>query len=170
MRKIVPYSVAAIVIGTILYAGLSADLLNHRLTLRTYLDDAHGLRAEAPVSVAGVTVGKVKSVRVVSLSGKSTAEITFSISTPYDLRIPIDAAATTASEGLLGDTFLKIKIDGANGPPAQNGTVLKALPPERDFATGVLHSLVDAAGPNSEHSQTTASKPAGSAAQSTAKQ
>jgi len=160
MRKITLCILTAIVIGAIAYVGFFSGLLNHRLTLRTYFADAHGLRAGAPVSLAGVNIGKVKTVCVLSQSGKSTAEITFLISTPYELKIPNDAAATMASAGVLGDTFLVIKTDGASGPPATNGTVLKAVPPERDITIEFMHLLVDAARENQQHNQNSMGKSA----------
>jgi ABC-type transporter Mla subunit MlaD len=170
MRKITLYVLTAIAIGAIAYVGFFPGLLNHRLTLRTYFADAHGLRAGAPVSLAGVNIGRVKVVRVLSQSGKSTAEITFLISTPYELKIANDAVATTASAGVLGDTFLEIKTDGASGPPATNGTVLKAVPPERDITIELLHSLVDAVRENQQHNQTSVGKAAASIQPSNPKQ
>ncbi|MGA9070903.1 MAG: MCE family protein [Terracidiphilus sp.] len=154
--------ITAFVIGGLTYACFNAGFLNHRLTLRTYFSDAQGLRAGSPVSLAGVEIGKVTTVRVLSQSGKNIAEITFLISTPYDLKIPNNAAITTASAGILGDTFLVIKTDGASGPPATNGTVLKAVPPERDFTTEFSQSFVNAVRENQQQDQTSVVKPAAS--------
>jgi ABC-type transporter Mla subunit MlaD len=99
---------------------------NHRLELKTYFQDAQGLRANAPVRLAGVDVGKVVSVRVKPEISQSPAEVVMSISTPYELKIPSDSTVSLATAGVLGETFAQIEIQGASGAPATSGTVLKS--------------------------------------------
>src|ERR1700751_2869931 len=55
----------AVVIAVILFAVLFGypRLFAHRIELTVYFQNANGLRAGAPVRLAGVEVGKVTSVR-----------------------------------------------------------------------------------------------------------
>jgi len=102
----------------------------HQLELKAYFQDVHGLRAGAPVQLAGVDIGSVTQVRVRPEMRQNPAEVQFTISTPYELKIPSDSSASLATAGLLGGTFVQIEINGTTGPPAKSGTVLKSREPE----------------------------------------
>jgi hypothetical protein len=41
--------------------------------------------------------------------------------TPYELKIPEDSVASTATGGILGETYLEIDVSGASGSPIQSG-------------------------------------------------
>jgi len=96
----------------------------HRREIRVYFQNAKGLRAGAPVRMAGVDVGSVVSVRV--RSDLHAAEAVMSLRTPYELSVPKDATVSLPTEGVLGTTFAEIEIIGASGPPLENGGVLKS--------------------------------------------
>ena len=108
---------------------------NRGLVVKTYFDDAKGLREGAPVRLAGVDIGRVTSVRARPEMRDSPAEVVMLISTPYPLNIPRDATVSLARAGLLGETYPQIEIQAAGGPPAVTGAVLLARRPDAVGAT-----------------------------------
>ena len=95
-------------------------------------DNIGDLKPGAPVSMAGVNIGEVESIRFDPKDYK--AAVTLRISNDYS-QIPDDSDASIQTQGLLGgkyigigpggsDTFLK---DGSNIPFTQSAIVLESL-------------------------------------------
>jgi phospholipid/cholesterol/gamma-HCH transport system substrate-binding protein len=91
------------------------------LRLETCFQDVNGLRRGSTVRLAGVDIGVVREVRAKPTDKACPGSVEMEIRTPYELRIPKDSVASTATEGLLGPTFLEIDVSGASGPPIQTG-------------------------------------------------
>jgi ABC-type transporter Mla subunit MlaD len=101
------------------------------LRLKTCFHDVSGLRPGAKVRVAGVDVGRVQYVHAQPLDKACPAAVAMELRTPYELKIRNDSVASTASEGVLGETFLEIDVSGASGPPIQDGGQLPSRESER---------------------------------------
>jgi len=99
---------------------------SYKAIVRTYFSDAHGLRAGAPVRVAGVEVGRVSSVRVRDDLRDKPAEVTMSLETRYKLKIPSDAVVRLESDGVLGGNYPEIDIRNARGSALPDGGTLKS--------------------------------------------
>ncbi|MBZ5652503.1 MAG: MlaD family protein [Acidobacteriia bacterium] len=122
MRRII--LVGMIVFGLAVIFFTFAKHAQHHLLLKTYFRDAHGLRAGAPVRVAGVDVGRVTEVRVRPELKEHAAEVSMFLQTPYELKIPEDAVVSTATAGVLGETYAEIDLRGSSGAPAEEGGTL----------------------------------------------
>ena len=127
MRIAAVIVVAALAVALAILFG-SPRPAAHKVELRVYFQDANGLRAGAPVRVAGVEVGRVKSVRARPEMKATPAEVVMNLQTPYELKIPNDSTVSLATAGILGETYAQINITEASGPPAKNGDVLKERP------------------------------------------
>lgn len=103
-------------------------LFTHRIELRVYFQNVNGLRAGAPVRLAGVEVGKIESVRARPELQAAPAEVKMMLRTPYPLDIPNDSTVSLDTVGVLGETFAEINIFGASGVPVKNGGILKEKP------------------------------------------
>ncbi len=139
MRKVVLGSI--VIIGCagaliLLFAGIP----RRGFEIRSYFQDVQGLRGGAPVRLAGVEVGVVKAVQVRPERRETPAEVSMSIQTPYELKIPNDAIVFVSSSGVLGPTFAEIDIRGTSGPPVQRGGVLKSRQSE-DLTQAILQKL-----------------------------
>ena len=75
-------------------------------------DNIGGLKAGAPVSMSGVTVGRVESITYDQSVYKATVTLRFDSS--YD-RIPEDSNASILTSGLLGGQYVGISPGGADG-------------------------------------------------------
>lgn len=100
----------------------------YSLELRTYFQDAHGVREGASVRLAGVEVGRVKAVRARPELEDHPAEVIFSLRTPYELSIPADATVFLDTAGVWGETFAEIDVRNTSNVPIKNGGVLKSMP------------------------------------------
>src|SRR5256885_13595636 len=104
----------------------SSGVFSRKLYLKAYFQGTEGLRVGAPVALQGVTVGNVKSIRVVPDRQLDPVEVTMKLDKKYSFRIRKDSVASLASAGVLGDLFVDIESKNAKGPLAENGDVLKA--------------------------------------------
>ncbi len=89
-----------------------------KLTLVTYVDNAGGLRAGAPVRLQGVDIGNVEAIRVVSGHPKTPVQITLKIGTKNGVNqyIRKESVVLLSTAGVLGETF--VDIDSSD-PKAQ---------------------------------------------------
>ncbi len=79
------------------------------LTLRATFEQAAGLKEDAPVDIAGVTVGRVRQI---ALRPDYRAEVTFELDS--DVALPTDSSASIVTAGLLGDRYLALQVGGAD--------------------------------------------------------
>jgi ABC-type transporter Mla subunit MlaD len=120
----------AVVIAVIAFAVLFGypRLFAHRIELRVSFQNVNGLRAGAPVRLAGVEVGTITSVRARPEMQTAPADVMMRLRTPYELNIPNDSTVSLDRAGVLGETFAEINVLGASGAPVKNGGVLKEKP------------------------------------------
>jgi hypothetical protein len=74
----------AVLIGLILLmSGSSGGLFARKLVLRSYFENAAGLKDGAPVTLEGVTIGNVIHVRVVPERNPTPVEVTMRVGHEY---------------------------------------------------------------------------------------
>ncbi|MBZ5666868.1 MAG: MlaD family protein [Acidobacteriia bacterium] len=98
----------------------------HKITLRSYVDNAGGLREGAPVRLAGVDIGNVTTVRIVAGKPITPVEITMKVNTKYAFNLRKDSVTMLATAGVLGETFVDVDSSAAKGPEATDGDTLSA--------------------------------------------
>jgi phospholipid/cholesterol/gamma-HCH transport system substrate-binding protein len=111
-------------------AAIGSLLLNRlryfRQDLKSCFDNAGGLRAGAPVRIAGVDVGTVHSVRAHSQDRNCPAEVEIDLVTTYEVRIPKGSIAETNTAGLLGEVYVSIDTSRAAGLPVEKYGYLRS--------------------------------------------
>jgi ABC-type transporter Mla subunit MlaD len=65
------------------------------------------------------------------------------LQTSYELRIPEDSVASTATDGILGETYLGIDVSRASGPPILSGGRLPSKESAK-FTAAILDRAVEA--------------------------
>ncbi len=108
-----------------LMSGSTGGLFTGKLTVRSYFENSAGLKVGAPVNLEGVTIGNVKSVRIVPDRKLTPVEVTMKISKQYSSGLHTDSKASLETVGVLGDTVLDINSKAATGPELQNGAELQ---------------------------------------------
>ncbi len=74
-------------------------------------DNVGSLKSRAPVSMSGVTIGRVTSVSFDS--GSLEAKVVFIIDSQYD-QIPDDSDASILTSGLLGSQYIGLQAGGSD--------------------------------------------------------
>ena len=91
----------SIQVGGVTYSGRGG------LELFATFDQIGGLKPRAPVSVAGVTVGQVRSI---GLDDRLRARVALEVDDKLEL--PVDSSAAIQTQGLLGDQFIALEPGG----------------------------------------------------------
>jgi phospholipid/cholesterol/gamma-HCH transport system substrate-binding protein len=119
--------VAALTLGFLLFLmSGTAGLFTPRITLKSYFDNAEGLRDGAPVRLAGVDIGNVTHIRIVPDKDKqlTPVEVTMKVTTKYIYALRRDSVTSLDTAGVLGETYLDIESGQAVGSAAQDGDTL----------------------------------------------
>ena len=117
--------VAALTLGFLLFlmSGTSG-LLTPRITVKSYFDNAEGLRVGAPVRLSGVDIGNVTRITIVRDKPLTPVEVTMKLSTKYDYGMRRDSTTSLETAGVLGETYLDIDSSQAVGGAVHDGDTL----------------------------------------------
>lgn len=119
-------AIAALIGLIFLMSGSSGGLFAHKLVLRSYFENAAGLKVGAPVTLEGVTIGNVTHMRVVPSREPFPVEVRMRVGEEYLDGLHATSTASIAQAGVLGDSYVDISSQGATGPPPANNAELKA--------------------------------------------
>ncbi len=105
----------------------TTGLFTSRITLKSYFDNAQGLRQGAPVRLNGVDIGNVTKILIVPDKDKqqTPVEVLMKVSTRYSYAIHRDSVTSLDTAGVLGETFLDIDSLQALDVPAKDGDTLR---------------------------------------------
>ncbi len=100
---------AALLFLALQVSGLTPKSAEDTYTVYANFNDTGGLVPRGRVSMAGVTVGSIESIRL----NKETfqAKVTMAISADID-NIPADSSAVIRTAGLLGEQYIDISVGG----------------------------------------------------------
>jgi phospholipid/cholesterol/gamma-HCH transport system substrate-binding protein len=118
---------ASLTLGFLLFLmSGTAGLFTPRITVKSYFDNAEGLRDGAPVRLSGVDIGNVTNIRIVPDKDKqiTPVEVTMKLTTKYGYAMRRDSEISLETAGVLGETYLDIDSSQAVGAPVQNGDTL----------------------------------------------
>src|SRR6056297_829830 len=99
-------------------AGLEGD---SGYVVNAYFTNIGGLKAKAPVSMAGVTIGRVQSIELDQ--DALEARVVMRINQQYD-DLPSDSSASILTSGILGDQYIGLEPGGAPDPLADGDRIL----------------------------------------------
>jgi phospholipid/cholesterol/gamma-HCH transport system substrate-binding protein len=104
----------------------TGGLFTPKIFLRSYFDNASGLRAGAPVRLDGVDIGSVVHIRVVPDPSRrlTPVEVTMKVSTRYHYALHKDSLTLLSTAGVLGETYIDIDSSQAKLPEVEDGDVL----------------------------------------------
>ncbi|MHB1022054.1 MAG: MlaD family protein [Acidobacteriaceae bacterium] len=117
-------AIALLIALIFLMSGTSGGFFTPKLTIRSYFENAAGLKVGAPVSLDGVTIGSVTSMRVAPDHKLTPVEVTMRVSSKFHGGLRKDSKAALSTVGVLGDTIIDINSQYATGPLLQDGDEL----------------------------------------------
>ena len=108
----------------------TTGLFTKKIIVRSYVDNAGGIRVGAPVRLEGVDIGNVTGIRVVRDPARQAApvEVLMKISMKYADSMGTGCTAALTTAGVLGEVFVDLDCRQAKGEPLQNNAEL----PTRD--------------------------------------
>jgi phospholipid/cholesterol/gamma-HCH transport system substrate-binding protein len=117
--------VAGLTLGLLLFLmSGNLGLLTPRITLKSYFDNAEGLRVGAPVRLSGVDIGNVTHITIVREKPLTPVEVTMKVTTKYDYSLRRDSMTSLETAGVLGETYLDIDSSQAVGGSVHDGDTL----------------------------------------------
>jgi len=126
----------------------TGGFLTRKIVLKSYFDNAGGLRVGAPVRLSGVDIGNVSGIRVVPDKDKqlTPVEVTMKVSTKYLYNLRKDSMTLLSTAGVLGETYIDIDSSLATGTEVRDGDVLpsREVPDFQDVvraSQGTLQNL-----------------------------
>ena len=119
--------VATVTLTVVIFLIGSTSFFTRQIHLRTYFDNAQGLRRGAPVRLQGVDIGNVVRISVNSRNPLKPVEVFMKVNTRYLDFLRKDSNAELSTAGVLGETYVDINSSTATGPPVQEGDVLDSV-------------------------------------------
>ena len=107
-----------------LMSGSTGGFFAGKIVLRSYFENAAGLKVGAPVNLEGVTIGNVKTIRIVPDRKLTPVEVIMKVSRKYTPDVHEDSKTSLDTVGVLGDTVLDINSKRAVGPPVKDNDEL----------------------------------------------
>lgn len=119
-------AMAVLIFVILLMNSASGGVFSKKLTLRTYFDNAGGLKGGAPVTLEGVTIGNITKIRVIPERSPTPVEVTMRVGGEYVKDLHTDSTTSIAQAGVLGDSYVDITSAHAKGPAPANNTELRS--------------------------------------------
>ena len=107
-----------------LMSGSTGGLFAGKITLRSYFENAAGLKVGAPVNLEGVTIGNVKYIRIAPDRKLTPVEVIMKVSKWYTSDVHEDSKTSLDTIGVLGDTVVDIDSKHAIGPRVKDNDEL----------------------------------------------
>jgi phospholipid/cholesterol/gamma-HCH transport system substrate-binding protein len=109
-------------LGAIAYLSMNVGGFSFRhaggLIVYASFDQTGGLKARAPVVIAGVKVGQVDSI---GLDKNFRARVEMSLD--HNLQLPVDTSASIVTAGLLGDRYISLQLGGEDNYIKSGGEI-----------------------------------------------
>jgi phospholipid/cholesterol/gamma-HCH transport system substrate-binding protein len=121
-------ALTALTVLIFLLAGSTGGLFTKKMNLRTYFENASGLKVGSPVTLNGVTIGNVISVKILPHHDPDAVEVVLRVGSQYLPSLHTDSTVAINTAGVLGDSFLDITSVHATGPEPTENATLKAVP------------------------------------------
>jgi phospholipid/cholesterol/gamma-HCH transport system substrate-binding protein len=96
-------------------SNLSAYTDDNGYEVTAKFEDASGLKVRSPVTMAGVTLGRVTKIKFDNNALK--AEVTMQLDSRYD-KLPAGSSANIYTAGLLGEKYVGL-LPGSSGDPCE---------------------------------------------------
>ena len=119
--------VSSVTLGVLLFLmSGTAGLFTPRITIKSYFDNAQGLRIGAPVRLNGVDIGNVTNVLIVPDKDKqqTPVEVLMKVSTKFGYGLHRDSITSLETAGVLGETYVDIDSSQAVAGSVQDGDTL----------------------------------------------
>ncbi len=119
----------AILCFAILTIGHGAEFFTRTETLQAHFERINGLQTGAPVTLSGVRIGAVESIRLPPEPENGYVVVRIWVEESAAERVRTDSIMQIHSMGLLGDKFVALTPGTSAAPPAPPDSVLASVNP-----------------------------------------
>jgi phospholipid/cholesterol/gamma-HCH transport system substrate-binding protein len=122
--------VSSLLLAALLFLMTSAagiGFFQKRIVVHSFFDNAAGVKAGAPVSLEGVTIGEVSRVHITTDPAHklTPVDVVMKLSPHFRDLVHRDSVVSLQTTGVLGDTVVDISSKLATGPAIENGDELR---------------------------------------------
>jgi phospholipid/cholesterol/gamma-HCH transport system substrate-binding protein len=118
--------VSLTIFAVLIFLMTGEGFFQPRYELRTYMENAAGLRVGDPVRLAGIDAGNVDTIRIAPVDDPLRGvEVVMRVQRRFQDEIREDSEVTIAAEGLLGQRFLNISRGTPQQPAVPPGGVVR---------------------------------------------
>ena len=121
---LVVVSLAALTGLIFVMSGSTGGLFSRKIRLRSYFENANGLKVGAPVTLDGVTIGTVIGVNILPHHEPNSVEVICRVGANFLPSLHTDSTVAIDQAGVLGDSFVDISSATARGPEPGDYAVL----------------------------------------------
>jgi len=108
-----------------LMSGNTGGFWSGKIVIVSYFENSAGLKLGAPVNLEGVTIGNVKTIRIIPERKLTPVQVTMQVGKRFAPALHTDSKSSLDTIGVLGDTVVDIDSKFATGPEFQSGGELK---------------------------------------------
>lgn len=128
-------------VAAIYFIGAKQQLFNSTIRVSTTFNDVSGLQVGNNVRFAGITVGTIENIEIVS---DTTVKVDMIVDAKVKQFIRKDSKAVIGSDGLMGSKIMNILPGSSNSQEIAHNDVLASVPPlNMDEIIAKLRTTVD---------------------------
>lgn len=113
-----------LILGITFAGGDKGLLFKKTTTLQAWLPDVGGLKKGSPVTMGGMTVGKVSQISFVGGAERNQIQVTMEVRSDLRDRIKTDSLPAVRTQGMLGDRYVDISLGTPSAKPLPEGEPL----------------------------------------------
>ncbi len=106
--------------------GSSNNIFSSSIKIKTYFNNASGLKSGSIVTLSGINIGNIEEINIIS---SDSLEFILSVSKSKADFIKKDSKASIVSEGLVGNKIIDISSGSASSPSVSNNDIIASVKP-----------------------------------------
>ncbi len=126
----------ALAMVIIFMLGSESRIFHRQYTIYANFEDISGIRAGAPVQLAGIKVGYVDGIKLPKSLEMKEITVVMRVSRKYMKRIRADSTASIETQGLLGDKFIYVTMGSEAEPVIPDKGIIQTKVTTSIFALG----------------------------------
>jgi len=111
---------------TIFLIGSSNNIFSSSIQIKTYFNNASGLKPGSIVTLSGINIGNIDEINIIT---SDSLEFILSVSKSKADFIKKDSKAAIVSEGLVGNKIIEISSGSPSSPSVTNNDIIASIKP-----------------------------------------
>jgi phospholipid/cholesterol/gamma-HCH transport system substrate-binding protein len=117
-------AITCLIAGIIFAGGDNGLIFSEICQLRAHMIDVSGLKPGAPVSMGGLTIGKVTDIAFSDDPSGTRVAVTMKMRSDFRKRVKKDSVPSVRTQGMMGDRYIDVSLGTAASPILPEGEIL----------------------------------------------